>query len=61
MSLNDEPCMITPILIDLNLFELKSYRFLISLDKCNGSCNVSNKTKDTNGKVFNMKTQNKLT
>ena len=61
MSLNDEPCMITPILIDLNLVELKSYQFMISLDKCNGSCKDSNKTKDTNGKVFNMKTQNKLT
>ena len=40
LSLNDEPCMVRPTLIDLNLVELKYYPFIISLDKCNGSCNV---------------------
>ena len=55
VSLNDELCMIRP--------KLKYYPFLISLDKCNGSCNnlfpkicVQKKTKDINVKVFNMTT-----
>ena len=39
-SLNDEPCMIRPTLIDLSHVELKYYPFIISLDKCNRSCNV---------------------
>ena len=60
LLLNDEPCMIRPILIDLNLVEIKYYTFMISLDKCTGSCNVSSpktcaKKKDINVKVFNMK------
>ena len=60
-SLNDEPLMVRPILIDLNPIELKYYPFMISLDKCKGSCNVLSpkiwvleKTKDVNVKVFNM-------
>ena len=40
MSLNNEPCMIRPFLIDLNLIELNCYLFMISLDKCNESCNA---------------------
>ena len=47
-------------LIDLNLIELKYYPFMISLDTCNGSCNVISpkicvprKKKDINVKVFN--------
>ena len=40
LSLTDEPCMIWYFLIDLNPVELKYYPFLISLDKCSGSCNV---------------------
>ena len=39
MPLNDEPCIFRPILIDLNA-ECKYYPFMISLDKCNGSCNA---------------------
>ena len=39
VSLNKEPCMIRPFLIDLNPFELKYYPFMISLDNCKGSCN----------------------
>ena len=39
LSLNDEPCMIRPTLIDFNPVELKDYPFQISLEKCNGSCN----------------------
>ena len=38
-SLNHEPCMSRPTLIDLNPVELKCYPFMISLDKCNESCN----------------------
>ena len=41
--------------------ELKYYPFMISLDKCTGSCNVlspiicvTKNTKDINVKVFNM-------
>ena len=33
VSLNDEPCMIRPTLIDLNPVEVKYYLFMISLDK----------------------------
>ena len=40
LSLTDEPCMIWYSLIDLNPVELKYYQFMISLDKCSGSCNV---------------------
>ena len=40
LSLNDEPCMVRPTIIDLNPVELKYYSFVISLDKCSGSCNV---------------------
>ena len=61
MSLNDESCMVRPSLIDLNLGELKYYPFKISLDKCNGSCNVlsskisvARKTREIIVKVFNM-------
>ena len=53
-----------PSLIDLNSVGLNYYSFMISLDKCNGSCNsvddlsvkicVPNKTKSVNVKVFNM-------
>ena len=60
LSLNYESCMVRPTLIDLNLVELKYHPFMISLDKCNGSCNVLSpkarfpkKTKDINVKVFN--------
>ena len=60
LSLNDEPCMIMPPLIDLNPVELKYYPFMISLDKCNEFCNdlppkkCVLKKKDINVKVFDM-------
>ena len=41
VSLNNEPCMIKPFLIDLIPVELKYYPFMISLDKCSGSCNAA--------------------
>ena len=40
LSLNDEPCMVRPNLLDLNPIELKYYPFMISLGKCNGSYKV---------------------
>ena len=42
MSLNNEPCMIRPTLIDLNPVEPNYYSFMISLDECNGSYNSDN-------------------
>ena len=51
--------MVRLTLIDLNPAQLKHYPFMITLDKCNGSCNVlSPKTcvpkeaKDLNVKVL---------
>ena len=53
--------MIRPTVFDLNSVELKYYPFMISLDKCNGSCKRfiswkmnSEKTKNINVKEFNM-------
>ena len=47
-------CLDRPTIIDLNSVELKCYPFMISLDKCTGSCNVlspkicvTKETKDT--------------
>ena len=40
VSSNDEPCMVRPTLIALNPVELKYYPFMVSLYKCDGSCNV---------------------
>ena len=64
LFLNDEPCMVRPTLIDLNPVELKYYLFMISLDKCTGSCNVLSpkkrvpkETKDINVKGFNKLTK----
>ena len=36
--LNDEPCMVRPTHMNPN--ELKYCPFMISLNKCTGSCNV---------------------
>ena len=41
VTLNNEPCMTGPTLIDLNPVELNYFPFMISLDKCNGSCNAA--------------------
>ena len=60
-SLNFEPCIVRPNLIDLNRNKLNYYAFMNSLDRSNGSCNVLSpkicvpkKEKDINVKVFNM-------
>ena len=53
--------MLRPTLVDLNPVEFNYYPFMISLNKCTGSCNVLSssicvpkETKDINIKVFNM-------
>ena len=53
--------MVRPSLIDSNHVELKYYSFMISLDKCSGSCNVvlpkicvPKKKKVINVKAFNL-------
>ena len=38
VSLNDQPWMVRRTLIDLNPVELKYCPFMVSLDKCSGSC-----------------------
>ena len=61
LFLNDELCFVRPTVNDINPAELKYYPFMISLNKCTGSCNVLStnifipkETKDINVKVFNM-------
>ena len=64
LFLNDKACIIRPTLIDLNPVEIKYYPFIISLNKCTGSCNflspkicVRKETKDIYVKTFNMITK----
>ena len=47
LFLNDEPCVVRPTLIDMNPNELKYYPFMISLNKCTGSCNVLSSKRHT--------------
>ena len=64
ISLNNDPCLARPTFISLILNELHYYPFIVSLDKCNGSCNtlddpscrisVPNKTEYANLNVLNM-------
>ena len=61
LFLNDEPCMVRPTPIDMNPGELKYYSFMISLNKCTGSCNVLSaktcvpkETEDSYVKAFDM-------
>ena len=59
--------MARPAVIDLNLFDLNYYPFMISLEKCKVSCNVvdvlstkicvPNKTKEVRIKLFSMVTR----
>ena len=63
ISRNNQSFLVKPTLIDLNLGEIHSYPFLISMDRCDGSCNtvknpfgricVPNKMEGVNLKVFN--------
>ena len=57
----NEPCMIRETIIDMNPNELRYYPFMISFNKCTGSCNVLSpkicvpkEIKDINVTVFNM-------
>ena len=64
VSLINEPCINKPTFSDFNTVELNYYQFIVSLNKCSGSCNTvddlftktcgSNKTRDLNVKLFNM-------
>ena len=61
LFLNDEICLVRPTVIDLNPVESKYYPFMITLNKCTGSCKVLSpkiyvlkETKDMNVKAFNM-------
>ena len=66
VSLSNQPCTAKPTLIDLSHLELMYDPFMVSLDKCNGTCNatddlstkkrVSSKIKDINIRFFNMAT-----
>ena len=40
MSLNNEPCITRPFLIDINSVKFKRYPFMINLDKWSRSCNA---------------------
>ena len=40
LFLNEQPCIVRPTLVDMNLNELKYYLFIISLNKHTVSCNV---------------------
>ena len=40
IKISFKPCKIRRTLIDLNRVEHNYYLFMISLDKCNGSCNA---------------------
>ena len=58
--------MVRPTRIEMNPNELKYYPFMISLNKCTGSCNVFSskiyvpkEIKDINVKPFNMITNKK--
>ena len=67
ISLNNEPWITTPILINLNSNELYYYLFVARLNRCSGSCNsfhelssrryISNIEDDVNLNVFNMITR----
>ena len=40
LFLNNEPCIFIPTLNEMNPIELKYYPFMVSLNKCSGSCNA---------------------
>ena len=43
LFLNDETCIVRPTPVDMNPNELKYYSFMISLNKCTGSCSLISK------------------
>ena len=64
ISVNNELCLTRPTLFDLNSVELHYCPYMVSSDRCDGSCNtfddlssrifVPNKTEDENLNVVNM-------
>ena len=48
ISLNDESCLLGPILLNLNPNELDYYSFMVSSDGCNGRCNIPD---DPSGRI----------
>ena len=67
VSSKNKPCITRLTLIDLNPAELNCYPFMMSLDKCNGSCDAVDdlhakiylwsEAKGVNVKVLNMITR----
>ena len=61
--MNNQPCPVRPTFIELNLDDFHYYIFIISMNKCNESCNpaedpfgrisVLNKMEGVKQKVFN--------
>ena len=49
ISLNNEPCLVRPILIDLNQNEFHYYLFMVNLNRCNGYCNTLD---DPSGRIY---------
>ena len=60
LSLNNEPCMARPTLIDLDPVELKHHLFMISLYKCSGCCNVLSQKIRVSKKKKKKKKRNKF-
>ena len=64
IPLNSQPCLVRVKVIDLNLDEVYYYQFVISMNRCDGSCNtvddpsgricLPNKVGDVKLKVFNI-------
>ena len=46
--MNNQPCLVTSMLIDLNPDKLHYHPFIISMSRCNGSCNT---VKDPVGRI----------
>lgn len=46
ISLNNEACLARPALIDFNSYKLYYYSFIVSVDRCNRSCDTPS------GKIF---------
>ena len=51
ISLDNEPCLLRPIVIDLNCDKLRYYSFFFSLGRCEIKCNNFNNLSVTN---FNL-------
>ena len=64
MYLNNRPCQAKPTLVNINSNKTLFYPFIVSINKCGGSCCtiddsharicIPNKVKNVNVKVFNL-------